>query len=135
MTPFHVRRRVEFHETDMAGIVHFASFFCYMEFAEVEFLRTRGVSVTMPAADDPVSFPRVAASCDYLKPAHFDDVLDIAVTIDRLGDKSVTYAFEFTRGGEVLARGKVTSVCCRVGPDHALEAIAIPASYRQRLES
>ncbi len=56
------------------------------------------------------------------------------MTIDRLGEKSVTYAFEFSRDAEMLARGKVTSVCCRVGPDHALEAIAIPPSYRQRLE-
>ena len=40
-TPFRVTRRVEFHETDMAGIVHFSNFFRYMEFAEVEFLRWR----------------------------------------------------------------------------------------------
>ena len=134
MTPFHITRRVEFHETDMAGIVHFSNFFRYMEFAEREFLRERGISFTLPWEGERLGFPRVSASCDYVRPARFDDMLDIAVTIDRLGEKSVTYAFEFARGGEVLARGKVTSVCCRVGPDHALEAIAIPASYRQRLE-
>lgn len=135
MTPFRISRRVEFHETDMAGIVHFSNFFRYMEFAEREFLRERGISFTLPWEGERLGFPRVSASCDYLKPARFDDVLEIVVTIDRLGAKSVTYAFDFTRGGEVLARGKVTSVCCRVGPDHALEAIAIPASYRQRLEA
>ena len=61
-------------------------------------------------------------------------VIDIAVTIDRLGAKSVTYAFEFSRAGEVLARGKVTSVCCGVGPDHRLEAMPIPPGYRDRLQ-
>jgi YbgC/YbaW family acyl-CoA thioester hydrolase len=134
MTPFHISKRIEFHETDMAGIVHFSNFFRYMEMAEREFLRARGVSFTLPWEGERIGFPRVSASCDYVKPARFDDVLDIAVTIDRLGEKSVTYAFEFTRDGDVLARGKVTSVCCRVGPDHALEAITIPASYRERLQ-
>ena len=57
------------------------------------------------------------------------------VTIARLGAKSVTYGVEFSRAGEVLARGKITSACCRVGPEHRLEGIPIPASYRQRLEA
>src|SRR5215831_6794970 len=45
--PFRTQRRVEFADTDMAGIVHFANFFRYMEAAEVEFLRSRGLSVAM----------------------------------------------------------------------------------------
>jgi YbgC/YbaW family acyl-CoA thioester hydrolase len=134
MTPFHITRRVEFHETDMAGIVHFASFFCYMEFAEVEFLRSRGLTLITRGEPEELGFPRVAATCDYFKPAHFDEVLDIVVTIERLGTKSVTYGFEFARDGEVLARGKVTSVCCRVSPAHRLEPLPIPAWYRERLE-
>jgi YbgC/YbaW family acyl-CoA thioester hydrolase len=134
MTPFRTTRRVEFHETDMAGIVHFSNFFRYMESAEVEFLRGRGLSVAMLWEEEPVGFPRVSATCDYFKPARFEDVLDITVTVERLGEKSVTYGFEFTRGGEAIARGKVTSVCCRVGANHKLEAVPIPAGYRERLE-
>lgn len=128
-------RRVEFGDTDMAGIVHFSNFFRYMEAAECDFLRTRGLSVKLDWEGQTIGFPRVAASCDYVSPARFEDVLDIAVTIAHLGTKSVTYAFEFTRGGTRIAVGKVTSVCCRVGTDEPLRAIAIPASYRARLEA
>ena len=39
-TSFRVQRRIEFCDTDMAGIVHFANFFRFMESAEVEFLRS-----------------------------------------------------------------------------------------------
>jgi acyl-CoA thioester hydrolase len=134
MTPFRTTHRVEFHETDMAGIVHFSNFFRFMESAEREFLRSRGLGFTLTWESQRLGFPRVSATCDYARPARFDELIDITVTIDRLGAKSVTYAFEFSRAGEVLARGKVTSVCCRVAEDHALEAIEIPASYRQRLE-
>jgi YbgC/YbaW family acyl-CoA thioester hydrolase len=135
MTSFRTTRRVDFGDTDMAGIVHFANFFRYMEAAEVAYLRARGLSVKLAWGDLEIGFPRVSASCDYIKPARFEDLLDIDVTVERIGAKSVTYAFEFSRAGEVLARGRVTSVCCRVAPGRPLEAIEIPAGFRQLLES
>jgi YbgC/YbaW family acyl-CoA thioester hydrolase len=135
MPPFRTQRRIEFGDTDMAGIVHFANFFRFMEAAECDFLRARGLSVKMEWEGRPIGFPRVSASCDYVRPARFEDVLDVTVTIERIGEKSVSFAFEFSRAGELLARGKVTSVCCRIGKDHELQGIEIPASYRARLLS
>ena len=44
MKPFRATRRIEFCDTDMAGMVHFSNFFRFMEFAEQEFLRARGLS-------------------------------------------------------------------------------------------
>jgi YbgC/YbaW family acyl-CoA thioester hydrolase len=134
MQPFRTTRRVEFCDTDMAGIAHFANFFRWMEAAECDFLRARGLSVKIEWEGQLLGFPRVAATCDYAKPARFQDVLDIDVTVDRIGTKSVTFAFEFSCRGVKLASGKVTSACCRIHGDHQLEAIPIPASYRARLE-
>lgn len=133
--PFHTTRRVEFADTDMAGIVHFANFFRFMEAAEVEFLRARGLSVSLPWEGVRIGFPRVAASCDYITPAKFEDLLDVAVRVAKIGCKSVTYAFEFTRSADVIARGQVSSVCCRIHDDHRLESMEIPPSLRTRLEA
>jgi acyl-CoA thioester hydrolase len=135
MNAFRTKRRIEFGDTDMAGIVHFSNFFRFMESAECEFLRSRGLSVKLDWEGQTIGFPRVSASCDYVSPARFEDVLDVAVTIDRVGKKSVTYAFEFTRNGQRIAAGKVTSVCCRVDKESQIEGIEIPASYRSRLTS
>jgi YbgC/YbaW family acyl-CoA thioester hydrolase len=134
-TLFRTSRRIEFADTDMAGIVHFANFFRFMEAAEVEFLRSRGLSVMMHWEGRQISFPRVAASCDYLRPIRFEDVVEITVNVHRLGCKSVTYAFEFFLGGEIMARGQLSSVCCLVGAGQEIESIEIPASLRQRLEA
>jgi acyl-CoA thioester hydrolase len=134
MTIHRTTRRVEFCDTDMAGIAHFSNFFRWMEAAEVEFLRSRGLSVKMPWEGMTIGFPRVAATCDYLRPARFEDLLEIAVTLERLGEKSVTYGFAFASSGHELAKGKVTSVCCRVVGEHQYESIPIPAGYRARLE-
>jgi YbgC/YbaW family acyl-CoA thioester hydrolase len=132
--PFRTTRRVEFADTDMAGIVHFANFFRFMEAAEVEFLRQRGLTVSMTWEGQRIGFPRVSASCDFLRPATFQDVLDITVRIQSIGKKSVTFSFEISKMGEPVARGQVTSVCCRVVGDHQLESMEIPASFRSKLE-
>jgi acyl-CoA thioester hydrolase len=134
MKTFHASRIVEFGETDMAGIVHFANFFRYMESAECAFLRSLGLGVKIDWEGQALGFPRVAATCDYLSPARFEDVLDVTVVPVNIGTKSVTYAFEFTRAGAAIAKGRVTSVCCRVLGECKWESIAIPASYRARLE-
>jgi acyl-CoA thioester hydrolase len=136
-TPFRTTRRIEFADTDMAGIVHFANFFRFMEAAEVEFLRARGLSAKMNWEGQAIGFPRVSASCDYVNPARFEDLLDITVQISNIGRKSVTYAFEFSRDGLVIARGQVSSVCCLVSENReppSLKSLEIPAGIRQRLE-
>jgi YbgC/YbaW family acyl-CoA thioester hydrolase len=131
---FRTTRLVEFGETDMAGIVHFANFFRYMEAAEHAFLRSRGLSVAMEWEGQAIGFPRVSASCDYLRPVRFEDVLGITVEVVRVGRKSVSYAVEFHLGRQLVARGGLTAVCCRVRRDpHGIESIDIPEGVRAKL--
>jgi len=134
VTGFTTNCRIAFGDTDMAGIVHFANFFHYMEVAESDFLRSRGLSVMWLDGDARYGFPRVSVGCDFQKPAKFEDVLTIAVTIEKIGRKSVSYRFDFTRGDDAIALGRITSVFCRTGgPDH-IESIEIPDEIRAKLE-
>lgn len=133
--PVVVARRVEFSDTDMAGIVHFAAYFRYMEAAEHEFLRRLGLSVVGHGADDQISWPRVSASCDYAKPARFGDELQLEVSIDRLGTRSVKYRFVIRRGDDELAVGNMTSVCCRILPGELPRSMSIPPDIRALLAS
>ena len=132
---FVMKRRVEFCETDAAGIVHFASFLCYMEQAEHELLRSLGLSVCESQGDGwHLSWPRVHVECDFQGSAQFEDVLDITVCVFRLGKKSVTYDFGFMRGVEGIAKGRVTAVCCSVKPGQPLQSIQVPQKYSELLE-
>lgn len=131
--PFRVPRRVEFCDTDAAGIVHFSAFFRYMEQAEHELLRSVGLSVLLSDAEGKISWPRVAARCDYQSPARFDEMLDIDVSIPRLGRSSVTYRFVFRRGEQLLATGEMTSVCCRIPADGPPKSLAIPDWFAVKL--
>ena len=132
MTTFTTQRRVEFCDTDMAGMMHFANFFRFMESAEHDYLRSLGLSVIWNEAGQQLGFPRVSASCDYLKPAHYQDMLDISVSVERICQKSVTFSFEFRRDQEVIALGRIATVCCKV-TEGCVESIAVPDSFRSKL--
>ena len=133
-TPFTITRRVEFGDTDMAGIVHFANFFRFMESAETAFLRSLGLSVSWRNDAKKLGFPRVAAACDFLSPARFEDELTIAVTVERVGTKSVTYRHDFTnQRGERVAVGRITAVFVRHDTDR-IESAEIPPEIRAKLE-
>jgi acyl-CoA thioester hydrolase len=132
---FKVNRRVEFRDTDMAGMAHFSVFFVYMEQAEHELLRHLGLSVVLSDDMGPLSFPRVAARCDYQRAVKFEDVLDIEVAIVRLGGKSITYEFNFSHQDHPVANGQVTTVCCRFQPDGTPTSISIPSWIAEKLSA
>ncbi len=132
-TPFHTTRFVEFADTDMAGIMHFSAFFRFMEAAEHALLRSLGMSVFKEAGGEVVTFPRVAATCEYYSPARCEEVLDIEVTVERVGTKSVTYDFALSQAGRKVARGSMTSVCCRVPHGGVPISIPIPDEISSKL--
>ena len=68
MTPFTTTRRVEFGDTDMAGIMHFANFFRFMESAETISCTRSGCPCRWREDGVKWGFPRVSAACDFQKP-------------------------------------------------------------------
>lgn len=132
---FHTQRRIEFRDTDSAGIAHFTAFFYLMEEAEHELLRSLGLSVLARDDEGPISWPRVSAHCDFRRAVKFEDVVDVFVRIERRGAKSVSYAFRFELAGQTVAEGTLTAVCCRLSPDGPPRSIAIPRSIVDRLDT
>jgi 4-hydroxybenzoyl-CoA thioesterase/acyl-CoA thioester hydrolase len=115
--------------------MHFVAFFRMMEQAEHDLLRSVGLSVVMHDAEGRISWPRVSATCDFQSAARFEEVLEIEVRIARIGERSVTYEHVFRRGGQSLATGQVTAVCCRMRDGQPPEALRIPESIIAKLRS
>ena len=134
------RRRVEFRDTDAAGIVHFSAFFFWMESAEHVLLRGVGVHVVdrLPTDDTAesvtASWPRVSAACDYKAAIRFGDEVDIQVGIEDIGHSSITFSFRFEHGGIWVAQGRIVAVRCLMRPGRKPEPVAIPTDIRGRLE-
>jgi acyl-CoA thioester hydrolase len=134
MKEFSITHRVQFYETDMAGVVHFANYFRWMELVEHDLFRSLGLSVMMTHEAIALGWPRVACSCEFFKPARFEDEITLKLRITKVGGKSLSYEVDFYKGDELLAQGKLTSVCVRQ-QEGAFKAVSIPESLRKPLLS
>lgn len=131
---FTTTRRVEFADTDMAGLVHFTTYYRMMESVEHEFLRSLGTSVLNRDDDGrTVSWPRLAAECEFHAPALFEDELEISVRVASLGRSSLVLKYEFRRGDDRIANGRMKTVCCEVQEGEALKAIEISVELKSQL--
>lgn len=90
---FRHRRMVEFADTDLAGIMHFANFFRFVESAEHAFFRSLGFRVHTADGADHHGWPRLEVSCQYLQPARFEQPLEICLRIEQIGTSSLRYGF------------------------------------------
>ena len=129
---FSIIHRVQFAETDMAGIMHFSNFFKMMEEVEHAFFRSVGLSVSMQHDDIHIGWPRVSTSCDFTGPVRFEDEVEVKMRVIRVGGKSFTYEVDFFVKGQKVATGKTTSVCCAVS-DRDVKSIEIPNVIRAKL--
>src|SRR3954468_2379860 len=136
---FKLTHRVEFAETDMAGIVHFSNFFRYMENTEHAFYRSLGASVIMSNLNPPLGFPRVHAECDYRRPLKFEDNLEIHLLVREKRPKVLSYLFKFRKPAakgemELIAHGVLTVVCVIHHPDGTMTPTAIPEFLARQIE-
>ena len=134
MSAFRTTRRVEFADTDMEGMVHFARFLVFMETAEHELLRAVGTEIDRGPAGERWHWPRVKVECEYRAPLRFGDAVEIEVRVAERGSSSVTYEHTLRRGGDTVATGRVKAVCCRLDDDGTLHATPLPGSFAAALD-
>lgn len=130
LSEYTLHRRVNFYETDCAGIVHFSWFFRYLEEAEHAMWRAAGLSIA-PVGD--VSFPRVNASFDYQAPLKFEDEFEVVVRVAAIGRSSMRYACTISREGRQVATGSTTIVCV-MAAGGAMKAVPFPPDVIGRFE-
>jgi acyl-CoA thioester hydrolase len=131
-------RRVEFSDTDMAGIMHFSNFFRFMEATEAAFLRSLGLSVVLSGRGLDVCLPRVHAECDYQLPLRFEDEVLVRLLVEKKATRTLTYQFRFHKiNGESLlevARGRLIAVCAARQPDGSMKAVPLPKVFTDQLQ-
>ena len=127
---FRYTRRVQFAETDMAGIVHFAEFFRFMEEAEHALWRAAGLSIHPP--DSPIGFARASATCDFKRPLRFEDEFDVTIRIAAISRKTIQYSCVLVKDDVTLATGSMTVICVRTDLDGSLKATDVPAEIAAR---
>lgn len=133
---YRYRRRVEFSETDMAGIVHFSNYFRYMEEAEVAFFRSLGLSIHGQRDGRVIGWPRVAADCTYRWPLRFEDEFEIHLVVSKKTSRTLTYDFRFHDDQRrQIAGGSIKTACVDFDPATGkMQSIPIPESVAEKIE-
>jgi YbgC/YbaW family acyl-CoA thioester hydrolase len=131
---FKLTRRIEFAETDMAGIVHFANFFRMMEATEHAFFRSLGFSIHSHENGATIGWPRVSTSCDFVRPLRFEDEVEVHLLVAEVRSRSIRYQFIFRNAsdGIEVARGTIAAVCATVDKATGkLVPVPIPERIRE----
>lgn len=135
---FQLSRRVEFSETDMAGIMHFSNFFRFMEATETAFLRSLGLSVVLSSRGLDVCLPRVHAECDYQVPLRFEDEVMVHLLVEKKAVRAITYQFRFRKLNDSahpeVARGRLVAVCAARQEDGTMKAVPLPNALADQLQ-
>lgn len=133
-------RRIDFVDTDMAGIMHFSNYYRLMEAAETSFFRSLGLPLFEEVEGRMIGWPRVRSRCDYHAPLRFNDTVEVHLFVKEIRTQALTFFFRFRKrrpdgSCEAVARGELTTVCATLDPaTQAIVAVPLPAVVRERLE-
>ena len=128
---FKVTSRVMMSHTDQEGIVNNISYFTYFEIGRFEYFRNLGMTLSDIKKQN-TGMAMVESSCKFVAPLFFDDVIEIFVRIDYLGDSSfhIEYVIVAPERDLVVAHGHTVSVFLDT---HTRKAKLIPHAFRERV--
>ncbi len=135
MAGFRWPLRVYYEDTDAGGIVFYANYLKFFERARTEWLRKAGIQQQMLAEQEQRIFVVKSTAIDYHAPAKLDDLLEITVTVKKLGRASVEFTQEAWRQdpageGRLLCSGSIRVGCVDA---QSLRPAAIPAAVQARI--
>ncbi|HMM08806.1 MAG TPA: tol-pal system-associated acyl-CoA thioesterase [Paracoccus solventivorans] len=102
--------RVYYEDTDLGQVVYYANYLKFIERGRSEWLRAAGVDQSV-LLDRGLAFVVRRVEADYLRPARFDDALEVVTTLDHATGPRITVAQSVERDGTPLFRAVVTVVC------------------------
>lgn len=118
--------RVYYEDTDLAGIVYYANYLKFIERARSEWVRGLGVDQVALRRDAGVVFAVRRVVADYLRPAVFDDLLQVVTKARAVTGARIVLDQAVWRGAEMLFEAEVTLVCL----NEAGQAARLPAGIR-----
>ncbi|HHB92888.1 MAG TPA: tol-pal system-associated acyl-CoA thioesterase [Thioploca sp.] len=99
--------RVYHEDTDGTGVVYHTNYLKFMERARTELLRYLGIEQTLLKQEYNLIFVARKFTVEYIKPAFFNDLLDVTVKITKLGKVSLIMEHQVLRNSEILCAGNI----------------------------
>ncbi|GAA0526441.1 acyl-CoA thioester hydrolase [Rhizomicrobium palustre] len=99
--------RIYYEDTDLSGIVYHANYLRYMERARTEFFRFLGLKAAAMEDADPSAWALRKLEIDYLRPAKFDDIVEVRTNVVALSAARLIAQQSIYAHGVQLTRGQV----------------------------
>lgn len=122
--------RVIFGDTDQMGVVYYANYLRFFEAARAEYWRSLGKTYK-DLEREQVALPVAEAHCNYRRPAHYEDVLHIDISVGEIRTASIRFDYAVHRGAVLIAEGWTRHAV--IGPTGRPRAL--PESFRALLAS
>lgn len=103
--------RVYYEDTDAGGVVFYANYLKFFERARTEMLRSAGFEQDNLIAKENLIFVVRSVNIDYLKPARFNEQIDVSAKIIENKKASLTFEQVITRQQDVLCNGTIRIAC------------------------
>jgi acyl-CoA thioester hydrolase len=102
--------RIRWAEVDKQGIVFNGHYLAYFDIGVTEYWRALGFPYPEGLVSQGSDLYVKKASVEYHASAEFDDVVDIAVRVARIGNSSMQFLLEIYRGDTLLVNGELVYV-------------------------
>lgn len=123
--------RVYYEDTDAGGVVYYANYLKYLERARTELLRKLGFEQDRLAQEEGIIFAVHKVTIDYLKPAFFNELLNVSARISGLGGASIVFAQSIqNHQDETLCQAEIKIACLN---KNTMKPASIPASIISEL--
>jgi acyl-CoA thioester hydrolase len=121
-SPHVFRLRTGYGDTDQSGVIHHAVYMRYLEDARADYLRVRGLDFAALEHGQRIGMAVARANMRFLRPARFDDLLDIEV---RVATQRATMLFDYRImcGDVLLLEAQLTLACIDL---EKMRAIRLP---------
>jgi 4-hydroxybenzoyl-CoA thioesterase len=127
--------RVQWGDTDAAGIVFYPNFFKWQDSSAHEFFRSIGHSSPRLMAEHYMGWPIVDTKCSFLRPLFFDDEITVVTSVEEIGSKSISLSNRFLRNGDEVAVGYEVRVCTIFEPGKPPRGVQIPEYILDAIKS
>ena len=129
---FAIAVRVYYEDTDAGGVVYYANYLKFFERCRTEWMRSAGHDQRQLALDAGIGFVARKANCEYLRPAHLDDLLTVGLEVEKLTRVRVIFRQHVRRGDDELVTGTVEIACVDMA---TMKPAPIPDFLYSKLEA
>jgi len=125
--------RIYYEDTDSGGVVYHTNYLKFMERARTEQFRSYGIEQDKLIKEDEIIFAVRSLNVDYLKPAHFNDLLEVSSRVSQVGKASLVFKQGISRSADdtLLCEAEVKVACLSVD---GLRPCAIPSHIMNEIK-